>query len=457
MPPEIKSPKSSEVVVIDAQHTFIQNQVNIPGSKSHTIRALLLAGLANGKSTIYNALDSGDTQSCINLLQTLGIEVHLSSSSSNVNKTIEISSCGMNAFINPNITSEEPIYLGNSGTSLYFATALAGLSNVPILFDGDNSLRTRSALTLLEALETLGAHISMKNSFSGCLPYSVHGPIHNGNIYIECSTSQYLSALILTLSLVKGKSNITAKLVGEFPYVEMTLSWLKKHNIHVQRNDSYSEFNISGSGIISPFTESIPGDFSSAAFFLGITAITGNTLYLRGLKEDYTQADMAILSVLQDMGCNYSWEEHDSVPVLKIIRDNTLIGGEFDLSNIPDSLPILSVVASYASSPTKFYNVAHARKKETDRITVMVKELACVHVNAEELEDGLIIHPSKNSPGFQSGEVHSHHDHRIAMAFACGALAAQGPITIYNADVASITFPDFFIQLKQLGVNVKAI
>lgn len=422
-------------------------EIVIPGSKSHTIRALLLAGLAEGKSVLHNALLSGDTHSCIHFLSQLGIDVHVH------NTSIEIISQGRDKLS----YNGEVINLGNSGTTLYFATALACLSSTPMHFDGDESLRHRSALPLIEALESLGAevHYPTEHTRKGCLPYTIHGPLKAGNIYIECSTSQYLSALLFVLSFVQGESEISATLVGEFPYVEMTLSWLKKHTIHIQRDESYTRFIIPGGGHISTFETHIPGDFSSASFFFGITAITGTPLKLRGLQKDTTQADMKVLDIVRTMGCEYRWEVENNTSVLYIERHGDLKGGEFDLSEIPDALPILAVVAAYASSPTKLYNVAHARKKETDRIAVMTRELQKVRVAVTEFSDGLSIMPNKdNGDGFSAGAVDSHHDHRIAMAFACGALKATGEVVIQNADAVSVTFPHFFDLLESIGAHI---
>lgn len=432
----------------------IEPIIAIPGSKSHTIRALLLAGLAKGTSTIYNPLHAGDTLSCIKYLQEFDIQVNYSAQHSGLHAhpRAVISSLGLNAFKNTRI--DKTINLGNSGTTLYFATALSTLNKHGITLNGDASLQTRSALPLLQALKALGAHIDMHAH--GCVPYTVGGYLNSGEVSIECSTSQYLSALLLALSLVKGKSTIYAHLIGELAYVDMTIDWLSKHQKQIIHDATYNRFEILGDDTISPFEANIPGDFSSAAFFLGYTAITGHPLTLSGLQEDKTQGDMAILNILETMGCRFQWERDSTdQPIIKIQRIHTLQGGEFDLSETPDLLPILAVVASFARSPTRLYNVAHARKKETDRIAVVTKELSRLGVKVKETNDGLIITPSQSTPRLLSGEIYSHHDHRIAMAFAVGAAGAQGDIIIHDADVATVTFPSFFEMLHIAGVQTR--
>ena len=358
---------TTHITISPTTHNIHNNtasiNVHIPGSKSHTIRGLLLSALAEGTSTIYNPLISGDTKSCLNFLHALDITTTYNnahySATGFVPSSFTVTSQGLQHFTNSNIT--KPIDIGNSGTTLYFATALAALSKNPIPFDGDASLRTRSASPLLQALNTLGAHIQDNNH--GCVPYSISGPIQHGTVTIQCSTSQYLSALLVLCALISGKSTIHATLEGEFPYIDMTLHWLKKQGITIIPQQQYQLFEVQGGHSIIPFTENIPGDFSSAAFFLSAAAIMGSPIVLQGLAHDPNQADMAMLDILEQMGCTYTWNTQDNHTVLHITRTTELTGGTFDLANTPDLLPILSVVAAYANSPTRIYNVAHARKK----------------------------------------------------------------------------------------------
>lgn len=437
----------------------------IPGSKSHTIRALLLALLAKGTSTLYNPLIAGDTESCLRVLRHFGVQItettHTSTTQvangTSIHSSIESTGLELHSAGFPDIyahtSHKSPIDIGNSGTTLYFATALAGLSPYPVHFEGDSSLRTRTAAPLLEALQSLGAHVQGEGQ-DGCVPYSVHGPIHHGSLDIVCHTSQYVSALLIALSLVKGESVVRATLAGEYPYIDMTINWLRTQKILITHDDDYHTFTIQGGATIQPFTETIPGDFSAAVFFIGFVAITGYSLRCRGLEQDKTQADMQMLDIFTQMGGVYTWEDNNE---LLLSRPHALQGGSFDLSAIPDSLPMLSVMAVYANSPTRLYNVAHARKKETDRIATMTQELRALGAQVEEYEDGMKIIPSNNninatSP-ITSGIVDSHHDHRIAMALAIGAVRAQGPVTIQNAQAVQVTFPSFFDMLTRTGVT----
>lgn len=484
----------------------ISYRVQVPSSKSHSIRALLLASLATGESKIYNLLDSDDVKSCICFLKKLGTHIIVG----------ELCTVVRSKGLLHQLTTQERkkkkkspkiLDIGNSGTTLYFATALVTLGNIPVSFNGDESLQVRSAGPLLNTLCSLGATI-IEEGRQGCVPYTIQGPIHinETSIEIECSTSQYLSALLLILSLVEGTHIIKPKLAGEYPYVDMTIEWIHNYLLdsendnkpfsRISHDESYTNFEIVSKkhGLITPFEETIPGDFSSAAFFLGLAAITGRTLDLYGIKPDSTQADEKVLQILSTMGCKYEWIQNDtegfSTLFLRISRTKKLKGGIFDLSELPDSLPILAVVASYASEFTLLYNVAHARKKETDRIAVMAKELRRLDIRVDEFSDGLLINPNRNIItentyhtetaktyydsniknsvfrysnktekqhsilGLSSGEIQSYNDHRIAMAFAVGAVVAKGEIIIHDADAVAVTFPSFFEVLSKVGVNI---
>ncbi len=445
------------VFPLSVQHTEVACVI-IPGSKSHTIRALFLSAFAQGETIIYNALLSGDTYSCINVIKNWGAQCRIVDTKTN--KRIHVQGIG---YTTPSSLTTEKDYInvGNSGTTLYFATALAALSERPLTFDGDESIRKRTAIPLLTALQTLGATIEICNSHNneGCVPYTVQGPLHNGIVEIQCSTSQYASALLYVLSFVQGKSTICPSLVGEHSYVNMTLQWLNKYKAKVNNN------NYTSIDIVRPFslplknidTIHIPGDYSSAAFFFVAAAITKKPLHVYGLVSKDSQADAKVLSILSAMGCEYTWEtDEKGLESVYIIREKTLQGGNFNLSEIPDSLPILAVAAAFADSPTQLHSVAHARKKETDRVAVMVHNLTRLGVDVKEHEDGLSIFPAIGAVKMRGGIVDSYFDHRIAMTFSIAGLCAESPISIKNAEVVEITFPCFYSILKNtFNVNIK--
>lgn len=269
----------------------------------------------------------------------------------------------------------------------------------------------------------------------------IRGPLKGGRTRIECPTSQYLSALLLAAPLAGGDTEIEVPLLHERPYVDITLSWMDRLDIRYER-DGYSRFFIPGGQRYPAFERELPGDFSSATFFLCAAAITGSELLLTGLDMNDPQGDKAVTGILQQMGCNI-----ENVPEGIRVRGRLLEGGSFDLNALPDSLPALAVTACFARGETRLLNVPQAREKETDRIRVMREELTKMGADIEELPDGLII---KGKPGLHGATVSSWNDHRIAMALSIAGLAAEGRTEITGAECAAVTFPGFYELLDSV-------
>jgi len=412
----------------------LSGEITIPSSKSHTIRALLVAALAKGESTIINPLDSADTQSCVDAIKVLGAKIKLENDRWIVN--------GTGGNIHP---LADTIDVGNSGTTLYLTAGLAALSSHKITFTGDNQIKSRPIGNLLNSLKDLGAEIKYSEK-EGYPPFSIQGPLKGGNTSIECPTSQYLSSLLLCTPLVNGNTEIEVPLLREQPYVEMTLKWLNEQFVMYDTTD-FKEFFIPGGQRFEAFEKQVPGDFSSATFFLCAAAITGSTLTLKGLDMADSQGDKAVVYMLKEMGCK-----------LDIGRDFIKIEGcplkgcEFDLNDTPDALPAMAVTACFAKGETRLYNVPQARLKETDRISVMKEELKKMGANIKELDDGLVIQGSSGNM-LKGTEVSGHEDHRVIMALAIAALGAKDPTIIDNINAVSITFPNFFKLLNQITLK----
>ncbi len=409
----------------------LSGEITVPSSKSHTIRALLIAAMAKGESTIINPLDSADTQSCLNAIKVLGAKIELEN-----DRWIIM---GTEGEIHP---VADIIDVGNSGTTLYLAAGLAALSSHKITFTGDDQIKSRPVENLLNSLKDLGAEIKYSEK-EGYPPFSIQGPLTGGKTSIECPTSQYLSSLLLCTPLINGNTEIEVPFLREQPYVEMTLKWLNEQFIMYDTAD-FKEFFIPGGQQFEAFDKQVPGDFSSATFFLCAAAITGSTLTLKGLDMIDSQGDKAVVYMLKEMGCN-----------IEIGRDFVKIEGahlkgcEFDLNDTPDALPAMAVTACFAEGETKLFNVPHARLKETDRISVMKKELKKMGANIKELDDGLRIQGSRANM-LKGTEVSGHKDHRVIMSLAIAALAATGETTIDNISAVSITFPNFFKLLSTI-------
>lgn len=430
----------------------LSGEITIPPSKSHTIRALLIATFAKGKSKIKNPLFSQDTYSCIEACKAFGGNIAIE------NDTIYVTG---NGGIIPN--RDITIDVGNSGTTLYLAIAMAALGTSPITFIGDNQIKKRSALPLLKALESLGAKISSDN---GCTPITVKGPLKGGCCSLFSPTSQYLSALLLALPLSKNKCNIKVLELNEKPYVNMTIQWLSYQPVKIKQK-GFSSFSIYPTSIshYNPIDTTIAGDYSSASFFIVAGALVGTPLTIKGLQKKDSQGDKAIIDILKKMGANIKWVYSKTEELLVVAppKSSFLRAIKIDLNNMPDALPILSVAAAFANGTTRIYNVAHARLKETDRITCMAQELSKVGVPIFQRPDGLVIEGlSCSSNGISNLElpidpfaeavtVKGHDDHRIIMALAIAATAGNYPLLICGCEGAQITYPDFFDTLKNAG------
>jgi 3-phosphoshikimate 1-carboxyvinyltransferase len=441
--------------------------VPVPASKSHTIRRLLLAALAEGVSEIDYPLDSLDTQSCLAACRALGAAVTEcrvpdpscpNPPDAGGNRLVRWTLRGRGALAPGAGSSGPPVNIdaGNSGTTLFLTLALAGLLPVPVHFDGDSQIRRRSAAPLLAALAGLGVQTE---SAGGCAPISIRGPWKGGRVSIECPTSQYLSALLIAAPLAPGGTvtEIDVPLLNEKPYVEMTLACLEAQGLHCEKKQDLSWFRIPGGQICKPRSGPVPADFSSAAFPAAAAAVSGGSIQLPGLDPGDTQGDKAFFDILAAMGCQVRREKDpDSDPnagparggttVLRVERAGPLRGGEFDLNDAPDMLPACAVMAAFARGDTALVNAAHARIKETDRIAVMAAELGKLGVKVTERPDGLIIHGTGEAPG--GGRIDSRGDHRIVMAFAAAARGASGPIEITGAESAAVTYPGFLQLLE---------
>lgn len=406
-------------------------RIVVPGSKSQTIRAYLIATFSKGISTLSGVLESKDTLACKQICQQLGV---IFTAGSNGDVTLD----------STHLHASEGMVLDalNSGTTLYLLTGLAASLGMEVTITGDEQLQKRPVGALLDAYASLGATITKKNG--AYPPFSIKGPLTGGECSIACPTSQYLSSLLLACPLGEGTFILDVPLLYEKPYVGLTLGWLKEEGIHLDISDDWQHAVIPGRQQYHPLQKaSIPGDWSSASFFLCMGAIMKGPVTVEGLDKDDTQGDKRILEILQEMGCSVQWEGK----TVTITRKNGLGGGTFDLNDIPDALPILAVTACYASEDVTFTNVEQARIKETDRIAVMHQELEKLGASVTERKDGMTIHHGHPLHG---AVCQGHGDHRIIMALATASLGIQEPLTILGTDAVDVTFPTFFTLMDSL-------
>ena len=418
----------------------------MPASKSHTIRGIVIATLAEGRSRLFEPLDSQDARSCIAACRLLGAAIEeLRDSDGRLRELVIEGTAGR---IEP---PEDVINVGNSGTTLYILSGAAALTRGWTVFTGDHQIRNRPIRALLQALTDLGAE-AFTTRDKDAAPFCLHGPISGGLTSIECPTSQYLSSLLIALPLAAGDSTIEVPLLHERPYVDMTLAWLAGQNIAVKR-DEYRRFHVAGAQGYRAFETRVAGDFSSATFFLCAAAITGCQLQLEGLDMDDPQGDKEVITILRAMGCTVTVYDRlvtISGPARSAKGRPHLSGGDFDLNATPDALPALAATACFAREPVRLVNVPQARLKETDRITVMASELGRMGARIRELPDGLEILPAGAVPLLRGAAVDGHHDHRVVMALAIAALGAAGETSVAGAESAAVTYPGFFAQLESL-------
>jgi 3-phosphoshikimate 1-carboxyvinyltransferase len=414
----------------------LKGTVAIPGSKSHTIRAVAIASLAKGESSIERPLASGDTLSAVSCYRSLGAKIDASNND-----------CWKVAGIAGQVvTPKEIIDVGNSGTTLRIAMGSAALAPVgqTTQFTGDEQIQSRPIGPLIDSLNELGAKcVCLKDN--GKAPATVTGRLRGGKTSIAAFSSQYLTSLLLCAPLAEKDTEINVTLLNEPGYVQMTLDWLDKQSIKYD-NDGLFNFKIRGGQQYKSFDSPVPADFSSATFFLCAAALVGDGVTLKGLDFSDSQPDKAVVDYLKAMGADITIGNNSIT-----VRQSQLKGVEIDMNATPDALPAMAVVGAFAEGQTRLVNVPQARAKETDRIKCMAEELKKLSVDTEELPDGLIIKHSKPKPAVLDGRG----DHRIVMALSIAAMAMQGQCTIGTAEAMSVTFPQYAKLMQNLGANIQ--
>jgi 3-phosphoshikimate 1-carboxyvinyltransferase len=410
----------------------LAGEILIPASKSHTIRAVAIAGMAEGKSVLRNPLISSDTVSCINGIKEFGAVVDR-------NDNLIIS--GIRGLIRPECNK---IDVGNSGTTLRVLTALAALASHPVSFNGDESIRKRPMINLLSALLNLGVEV---DSTDGRCPFTIKGPLKGGKTSVNGISSQFVTALLIACPLAGSNTEIYVENLHERPYLEMTIDWLRKQYIQFE-NKGLDWFKIYGGQKYKAFNMPVPADFSSATFSLCAAAITGSEVLIKGLDFSDHQGDKEVFKYIEKMGAQI---KHTNEGVL--VRGNRLKGIEIDMNATPDALPALAVAGCFAEGKTSLLNVAQARIKECDRISCMATELKKMKAEVQELEDGLIIRKSDLTGTTVSG----YNDHRMVMALTIAGMASKGETIVDSAESVNITYPSFVEDMKKIGANIELI
>lgn len=404
--------------------------VTIPGSKSYTHRALVVAALAEGESILANPLRSEDTDYTAAALGKFGVEIIAEEDA------LRIRGAGGRLK-----GGGESLYLGNSGTSMRFLTALSALRNGRTVLDGAVRMRERPVAPLLKALRDLGAE-AYSEPGNGCPPVVVDSRgLKGGRSEVDGrESSQYLSALLMIAPLAERETRL--EIIGDLasrPYVDITLDVMASFGVNAERENERS-FLIRSGQRYSSRTYRIEGDASNASYFFAAAAITGGSVRVENFYPASVQGDAGILAILEKMGCEVrrggDWAE---------VRRKARRGIEIDMNAMPDLVPTLGVIAAFAAGETVMKNIGHLRLKESDRIRAVATELAGMGLDVVEGEDCLKV----RGGGARGAEIETYNDHRMAMAFAMAGLAVPG-VKIRGEECVKKSFPEFWEKFQGL-------
>ncbi|MCX7121866.1 MAG: 3-phosphoshikimate 1-carboxyvinyltransferase [Gammaproteobacteria bacterium] len=421
---------------------LLKGQVAPPGSKSQTIRAIILASLCSGESVLENTLDSDDTQDAIAVCKQLGATI------SKLNNTLNVKSNGL-----PLKTLTTEIDSGNSGVATHFVMPILGLrENVDqaVILNCREQMRARPIKSLISALIGLGLNITYLEK-DGALPVSISGKLIGGKIEVDGMTSQYLSALLFALPCAQNDSEITVRNLPSRHYAEMTLNYLKNQKIQFRHRSSGNAdiYYINGRQTYHNFSATISGDFSSASYLIAAAVLIPGEIVLEGLSMTDTQGDKQFINILNKMGASIQIKKTSLI----IQGGRKLTGIKIDANHIPDLLPTLAVIGTFASGKTDIANCVHARIKETDRIHSMSEGLSRMGAKIEEKNDGLVVYESK----LYGSHVKGYGDHRTVMALSIAGMIADGITVIDDAEAIRKTFPEFVKTLQSLGAQIESV
>ena len=420
-------------IEIQPLHHPPDTSVAVPGSKSDTNRALVIAALADGPTCLQKALFSDDTRYMSEALRRLGFAVEANHTA----RTFRVE--GRNGRIP---ADSGDLFVGNAGTAMRFLTAFAALGNGRYRIDGVDRMRERPIQPLLDGLSNLGVEAVSEQS-NGCPPVVVSSSgLTGGHTRMAGHlSSQFFSALMLIAPYTKD--GVTIDVEGEMVsrlFLDMTVTVMGRFGVRVS-HDNYQRIHIPGQQSYRAMTYHIEPDASAASYFFAAAAITGGKIRVEGLGKECAQGDLTFVDVLEKMGCRVNREEHAT----EVIGPGRLKGIDIDLSAISDTALTLAAIAPFADGPVTIRGLAHTRGQETDRIAAPTTELRRLDIEVEEHPDYMVIHPG--TP--KATAIETYDDHRMAMSFALVGLRIPG-IKILDPACTAKTFPDYFIRLDAL-------
>jgi 3-phosphoshikimate 1-carboxyvinyltransferase len=404
--------------------------ITIPGSKSYTNRALLMAALAPGQSTLQGCLLSDDTHVMIEALQNLGVKITLNGDTATIDAPHNWS------------TPFGPLQLGNAGTAVRFLTAILAHQSFLSVITGDPRMKERPMQDLIDALSELGANIISPN---GCPPLTIQGsPLIRSETHITGkNSSQYISALMILAPLLPD--GLSIHIEGETtsaPYLDMTLDLMNKFCVQLGEREQFSYFQIPHQNY-QPTDLIIEADASSATYFFGLAAITGKTITVANLSRKTLQPDIQILDHLEQMGCQVT-EDETGITITGPTQLKPL--GQINANSFPDGAMTLAVVAAFAPGKTTLTGLHNLRIKECDRLEALHAELNKIGAYTETTDDTITI--KGNPDSLRATQIETYNDHRIAMCF--GMIQSRVPnLEILDPECVSKTYPTFWEDLKK--------
>ncbi|MCB9855400.1 MAG: 3-phosphoshikimate 1-carboxyvinyltransferase [Phycisphaerales bacterium] len=419
-----------ETIRLTARSTPIDALVRLPGSKSLTNRALLLAALANGESRLDGVLLADDTRLMIDAIRSLGVPIRIDESRRNA----VVTGCAGRW---PN--AEANLFCGNAGTVLRFLTAACTIDNGHYRLDGVQRMRERPIDELVDCLRDLGAQIGYEVRQGYC-PLTIHATGLRGGGIERSSTvsSQYVSALLMAGALASNDVMIGFdQPLPSRPYVAMTMQVMHAFDVGAVDRD-LMRFIVPGRQTYRATNYAVEPDASAASYFFAAAAVTGGRVTVDGLGADSCQGDVGFVRVLEQMGC--SVDQDACQTTVKGPAAGRLHGVDVDLGDMPDVAQTLAVIAAFADGPTHIRNVGNLRIKETDRLAALASELGAMQVDTETRDDGISIIPNVTP---KAARIRTYNDHRMAMSFAVAGLRLDG-MEIENPSCVNKTFPDFF-------------
>jgi 3-phosphoshikimate 1-carboxyvinyltransferase len=422
-----------EIEIVPSRHPLAAS-IRVPGSKSITNRALLLAAMAGGRSTISAVGLNDDTRRMAGALRTLGFELAVDEAAARIvvaGRAGAIPACGAE------------LDVGGAGTAMRFLLGLLTLGRGRFRLDGNQRMRERPVGPLLDTLVGLGVPVRAERG-NGCPPVIIEaaaGGVRGGAARIDAAvSSQFVSALLMPAPLWPAGLELAVTGEAARPFITMTLRLMARWGARATMRGG--SIVVPGGQHYAAQSFEVEPDASSASYFAAAAAMVGGRIVLKGLRADSVQGDIAFMKLLERMGARVRWRD-DGV---EVSGSGNLAGVDVAMNGMPDLVPTLAAIAPYCSSPTRIRGVAFIRHHESDRLRALATELQRLGASVHECEDGMLIEPSR----LAAVAVETYDDHRIAMAFAVAGLKTAG-LRIRHPGCVSKTYPDFFRDLARLS------